>query len=97
MTTVEMDQHLDKMTLAELREFNRKVVGRIRLLNTQASMAAAAKFKVGDLVEFVDDRRGVKVKARVDRINTKSLSCHEITGLQIPWRVAPTLCRLVGA
>ena len=96
MTTVEMDQHLNKMTLAELREFNRKAVGRIRLLTTQASMAAA-KFKVGDLVEFVDDRRGVKVKARVDRINTKSLSCHEITGLQIPWRVAPTLCRLVGA
>ncbi len=97
MTTTEMDQHLNKMTLAELREFNRKVVGRIRLLNTQASMAAASKFKVGDLVEFVDDRRGVKVKARVDRINTKSLICYEITGLQIPWRVAPTLCRLVGA
>ena len=97
MTTVEMDQRLDKMTLAELRELNRKVVGRIRLLNTQASMAAAAKFKVGDLVEFIDDKRGVKVKARVDRINTKSLSCHEITGFKIPWLVAPTLCKLVGA
>ncbi len=88
---------LNKMNLEQLREVNRLVVNQINHIHRQRTAAAVAKFKVGDLIEFVDDRRGRKVRARVDRINQKTLGCHELDGIQMPWRVSPNLCRLVGA
>lgn len=87
----------NKMSLEQLREVNRLVVNQINYLHRQRDVLAASKFKVGDLIEFVDNKRARKVQARIDRINTKSLSCHEITGIQMPWRVSPHLCRLIGS
>lgn len=97
MDYVALSGAFNKMSLEQLREINRMVVTRINHLHTQRDMQAISKFRVGDLIEFVDNKRARKVQARIDRINTKSISCHELTGVKTPWRVSPHLCRLVGA
>ncbi len=85
------------MNLEQLRTANRTLVGEINQRHAVTAAKAMERFRIGDLIEFVDDKRGRKVTARVGRINQKSISCREIDGLQIPWRVAPSMCRLVGA
>lgn len=85
------------MTLEQLRVANRVLVGEINQRHAVTAAKAMERLRVGDLIEFTDDKRGRKVKARIERINQKSVSCREIDGLQIPWRVAPSMCRLVGA
>lgn len=92
----DLDAVVSRMSLTELQELNRKVVSRIRVIHADRDRAALARFKVGDLVEFVDEAARKKVRARVSRINAKSLVCNELGGLQIPWRVPPASCRLVG-
>jgi hypothetical protein len=87
----------NKMNLEQLREVNRLVVNQINHLHRQRAATALTRFRVGDLIEFVDDKRGRKVQARVTKLNQKTLNCHEISGLQMPWRVSPAMCRLVGA
>lgn len=86
----------NKMNLDDLREVNRLVVNQIRYLHAKRDATVIAKFRVGDLIEFVDERGRRKVRAQVERINTKSLGCREIEGARMPWRVSPSLCRLVG-
>lgn len=54
-------------------------------------------FKRGDLVEFYAPKHGKHIKVVVNRINDKSLSCHEFDDPKRKWRVGPSLCRLVGA
>lgn len=87
----------NKMNLEQLREVNRLVVNQINHLHRQRAAVAASKFRVGDLIEFVDNKGARKVQARVERVNQKTLSCNEIAGLQIQWRVPFSMCRLVGA
>ena len=96
-TTARLGTVFRTMTLEQLREANRTLVGEINQRHAAAAAKAAARFRIGDLIEFVDDRRGRKVRARVERINTKSLSCKEVDGVHTPWRVSPNLCRLVGS
>ena len=97
MTLADILPNISTMGLPDLQELNRHTVHRIRQLHAARAVAAAAKFKIGDLVEFVDNRRGQKVRIRISRINTKTLSGNEVDGIQVPWRVPPTMCRLVGA
>lgn len=97
MDSLALATALNKMNLEQLRDVNRLVVNQIRYLHAKREAAAIAKFKVGDLIEFVDNRVGRKIRAQVDRINAKSLGCHEVDGSRMPWRVSPNLCRLVGA
>ena len=88
---------LNRMNLEQLREVNRLVVNQINHLHRQNAAKALTRFKVGDLIEFTCDRQHRKIRARVERINQKSLSCHEVDGLRMQWRVSPNMCRLVGA
>ena len=52
-------------------------------------------FRRGDLIEF-KDKKGLPVRATVDRVNDKTLSC-TCTETRGKWRVSPHLARLVGA
>lgn len=88
---------LQKMDLNNLRELNRLVVEQIRERHREVDRKAAAKFKVGDLVEFTSDKHHRRVRIRIERINAVSLSGREIDGAKMPWRVSAHLCRLVGA
>lgn len=88
---------INKLNLEQAREVNRLICQRIKHLHAETDRKAAAKFKVGDLVDFVSDKLGRKVRIRIERINAVSLSGREVDGLKRPWRVSAHLCRLVGA
>ena len=88
---------LNRMNLEQLREVNRLVVNQINHLHRQSDARALTRFKVGDLIEFTSDKHARKVRARVERINQKSLSCAEVDGLRMQWRVSPNMCRLLGS
>lgn len=87
----------NKMNLEQLREVNRLVVNQINHLHRQREAKAASKFKVGDLIEFVDSRCACKVQARIERINQRTISCQEVGELRLTWRVPISACRLIGA
>ena len=53
------------------------------------------RLRRGDLIEFTD-RRGVKQRARITTINTKTVSCGPPDGSSLGWRVPPHMIRLVG-
>lgn len=79
---------LDRLDTAELSALRVQIDQRLRL-----------SFKPGDLVRFDSDKAGETVTIRVDRVNHKSLSGVQQGGARhgLKWRVAPQLCRLVGA
>lgn len=56
-----------------------------------------AKFMVGDMIEFYSTKHYKNIRAIVERVNGKSLSCREVENRFSKLRVAPTLARLVGA
>lgn len=85
----------NKMTLEQLREVNRMVVNQINFLHRRRKAKAASRFKVGDLVEFVDAKGARKVQARVEWVNHHSITTVEIDGLR--WCVPFSSCRLIGA
>jgi hypothetical protein len=85
------------MGLEDLRRVNKYLVAEINARHRAVAEKAASKFRLGDLIEFVDDKRGRKVTARIERINQKSISCRELEGLKQPWRVSAHFCRLVGS
>lgn len=87
----------NNMSLEELREVNRLVINQINHLHRQRDTKALARFMVGDLVEFTSEKSLRRVRARVDRINQKTLTLKEIEGAPVFWRVPPSMCRLVGA
>lgn len=97
MDYTELASTLNRMSLEQLREVNRLVCNQINHLHRQSEAKALTRFKVGDLIEFTSDKLHRKVQARVERINQKSLSCHETDGMRMQWRVSPNMCRLVGA
>ena len=97
MDMVVMQRAINMMTLDQLREVNRRVCNAINEHHAQIQRRAAAKFKVGDLVEFTSEKLGRRIRLRIERINLKSLSGTEFNDPTRTWRVSPNLCRLVGA
>lgn len=96
MTVQQVHLAMQEMTLQELREVNRLNCGLIQKAHAERQQKLLSKFKVGDLVEFINGKGG-RTRIRVSRINAKTLSGNEVEGSKSPWRVSPSLCRLVGA
>lgn len=90
-----LNEAFQKMSEDQLREVNRVVVAQINWRHRQKTALAARAFRAGDLVDF-PLRDGRTMRARVERINTKTLSVKALTGFG-GWLVSPQLCKLVGA
>lgn len=94
---------IDAMEPTQLLEVQSQVAARLAHLARTTpggfllTPGRTSGFKCGDMVEFYSSKHGKQVKVIVDRINDKSLSCHEVDDRIRKWRVAPSLCRLVGA
>lgn len=88
---------LRKMTLEQLRDVNRMTCNQINHLHNERQANLMTRFRIGDLIEFVDEKNRRTVRARIDRLNAKSIGCTEVGDLRRPWRVSPSFCRLVGA
>lgn len=87
-------QELDRVVRAQMFKFGAPDRSTPAVPRTGASLS---KFKVGDLVEFYSKTKGANVMVRVEKINSVNLSARTVESPFLRWRVAPSLCRLVGA
>lgn len=100
---MKITEAIDAMMPNQLLEVQRHVAERLAHLakTTPAGFmltpGRTSGFKRGDLVEFYVSKYGKHIRVVVNRINDKTLSCHEFDNPLRKWRVSPTLCRLVGA
>lgn len=95
---IETKARIDGMTVFQLIELQKHISARLASLGAPPLTAdTGAKFKRGDLIEFYSTRKSRQVHARVERVNGKSLSCHEVDSPAQKWRVPPSMCRLVSA
>ena len=79
----EMD--IEKLSLDELHDLNRRVVRRIRYLNSLKTGRELEKFEIGDRVCFHPD--GKHMEGVVVRVNRKTLGVRTDSGHE--WRVHP--------
>ena len=103
---LEIKSRVEAMNIFQLRELATHVNGRITALAGPASvppltgfrpgLPARLAFKHGDLIEFTA-KGGLTIRAVVDRLNDKTIGCHETDSTRRKWRVSYGLARLVGA
>lgn len=94
------------MNIFQLRALSEAVNRRITAVGGAGAVppmvprsVARSAFKHGDLIEFTA-RSGATVRARVDRLNDKTIGCTDVVlkpGSNGKWRVSYGLARLVGA
>ena len=81
---------IDRLSEAELIDLNRRIVERLRMVQTLRSHQQMMKFSVGQRVRFVPPGHGVIV-GMITRYNRKTVTVITDDGGQ--WNVAPTLLR----
>jgi hypothetical protein len=87
-----MKIEIDKLSEAELMEFNHRIVARLRFLNQKRAHANMLEFSIGDRVAFQPEGRSVIV-GLLTRYNKKTVTV--ITESGEHWNVAPGLLRKV--
>jgi hypothetical protein len=82
---------IDRLSEAELIDLNRRIVERLRMVQTLRSHQQMMKFSVGQRVPFEPPGHGV-LAGMITRYNRKTVTVITENGGQ--WNVAPTLLRL---
>ena len=77
---------IEKLSLSELIELNKRVVRRIRYLSELKTGSQLDRFEVGDRVRF--QNQGQSMAGVVVRVNRKSLSVKIADAV---WRIHPSL------
>ena len=80
-----MSIDVEKLSLEELVDLNRRIVHRIRYLHSLKTRAQLDRFEVGDRVTFQSEGR--PVSGVVIRVNQKTLSIH--TDDHHHWNIHP--------
>ena len=81
---------LTKLSEDELRDLNRRIVERLRLMRSARQLVELAQFTVGMRVAFTTDD-GRTLEGEITRLNRKTATvCCTPSG---HWRVSPTLLR----
>lgn len=85
---------LNKYTLEELYDLNKRVVSQIRAMQKQEAKEKSVKFKVGQDVWF-NDRAGRRVEGRLTRFLPKNLEITVVdsSGRTTKWKVSPHLVK----
>ena len=81
---------IDRLSEAELIDLNRRIVERLRMLQTLRSHQQMMKFSVGQRVRFEPPGHGV-LEGMITRYNRKTVTIITTDGGQ--WNVAPALLR----
>jgi len=91
LTISEIMELTEDLAINDLRDLNKEIVKRIRMLHAIEDLKTAAKFSVGDDVSFISKRHG-KVEGKVTKINRKTIGvkCTNIIG-RGDWRVSPSI------
>jgi len=92
---------IDTFNVFQLQELARYIAAQMTLKTGKphdtSGAPAGTTFRRGDLIEFFSSRHSAMVRCTVERVNGKSLSCHQFDKPAQKWRVSPGLARLVGA
>jgi hypothetical protein len=85
-----MSIDLTRLSEQELRDLNRRIVERLRLMQSARNLVELARLTVGMHVEFtIEDGR--TFQGKITRLNRKTATvCCDPSG---HWRVSPTLLR----
>lgn len=83
-----MSIDIDRLTEAELRELNHRVVARLRYLNELKAHASMLEFRLGERVSFHPPERGT-VQGVIVRYNKKTVAVVADDGAR--WNVSPHL------
>lgn len=81
---------IDRLSEAELIDLNRRIVERLRMMQTLRSHQQMMKFSVGQRVRFEPPGHGV-LEGMISRYNRKTVTIITTDGGQ--WNVAPALLR----
>ena len=81
--------NIDSFSMDELVELNKRIISRIKELNSQKQAQAALKFRMGDIVSFVKTDDHVKVVGLILSIKKTKVCILTETGSQ--WTVSPVL------
>ena len=81
---------IDLYTIEELVILNKQIVAQVKFLQRKKQLEAAAKFKIGDIVTFLDQEDNVQ-EGLVTHITPKKLNLTTITEPFVDWTIAPSL------
>ena len=81
--------NIDILSMDELLELNKRVISRMKELNSQKQATAALKFRMGDIVSFVKTDDNVKVVGLILSVRATKITILTETGKQ--WTVSPSL------
>jgi hypothetical protein len=85
---------IDRLSEPELIDLNRRIVERLRIVQTLRSHQQMMRFSVGQRVRFEPPGHGV-LAGMITRYNRKTVTVITEDGGQ--WNVAPTLLRVANA
>lgn len=80
--------NIDNMTYKELRDLNKRVVARLKILQQIKTQSEMIKFNLGESVQFYT-REGELVVGTLIKYNRKTVSVVTADGFQ--WNVSPSL------
>lgn len=87
-----MNIDLDHYTIEELSYLNKLVVAKIKFLQKQQQLEAAAKFKIGDIVSFMDTDNQEQ-EAMITHVAPKKIRIMSLKD-KIAWTISPSLLTL---
>ena len=85
---------IDRLTEAELRDLNRRIVERLRFINQMRAHATMLQFSVGERIWFQSDY-GLPIHGVITKYNRKTVNVS--TDHHGEWRVPPSALRKVVA
>lgn len=80
---------LDVYTMEELILLNKRVVAKVKFLQQRQQLEAAAKFKMCDIVSFLD-KENLEQEALISHISPKKISIITLKD-NMPWTISPSL------
>jgi hypothetical protein len=83
---------LTPISEAELIDLHRRIVERLRLIQSARPLTALANFSIGMSVDFATDD-GRTIRGSIARLNRRTATIVTATG---SWRVSPSLPRAAG-
>ena len=84
---------IDLYTIEELVIINKQIVAQVKFLQRKKQLEAAAKFKIGDIVTFLDKEDNMQ-EGLVTHITPKKLNLTTLTEPFVDWTIAPSLATL---
>lgn len=83
---------IEKLSLDELYELNKRIIHRVQYLQSLKTRAALDKFELGDRVAFQSDGR--RIEGVVIRVNRKTLS---VKTADARWNISPRFVTKVAS